>query len=183
MKKIKSLLLIAIAISLALTLIYVIPELYTIRNAFYILSYILLIIYIIAIWRKIFTEKKESHKLKDILIALFKSISFLIVIPVVLIFIGFAIAFIQPYFTDKISLESHTFYVYEEDCFPSSIRGCRNFYMDVYQKNKYLPIMHHLIRLDYYADSLYIKNNILFLKASDNYREINIGKIRSIPLK
>lgn len=180
MKKIKTLLFISIAISLALTLINFIPEFNIARIIFYALSYILILIYIIKLWRGI---SKNSNTSKNIFLTVFKSLSFLIIIPAILAFVAVALAFTQPYFTDKIKLDSHTFYVYEEDCFPSSIRGCRNFYMDVYQKNNYLPIMHHLIRLDYYADSLYINDNKLFLKASDKYREVNIGKIKSVPLK
>ena len=187
MKKIGSILILWIIATLLVVSIKVIPEFkerWSLLNAiFWAVAYVLVIIYIIRVWIRTYSIQKENRRTKDILKAIFKSIFFLVVIPIFFLIIYFVAAVGNWEDNTEIkTLNSHTFYIYEKDCFPSSHRGCRNYYMDVYEKNEYLPILHHLIRLDYYADILYIEKDKLILKAAYGYKEKDIGRISKVKL-
>ena len=187
MKKIGSILILWIIATLLVVSIKVIPEFKEqwslVIAMFWVVAYVLVIIYIIRVWIKTNSIEKENRKTKDTLKAIVKSIIFLVVIPIIILIIYF-VASVGNWEdnTEKKTLGSHTFYIYEGDCFPSSHRGCSNYYMDVYEKNEYLPILHHLITLDYYADSLYIENDQLILKAAYGYKEKDIGRISKVKL-
>ena len=188
MKKISSIIILWIIANLLLVSIKVIPEFkerwLLVIAIFWVVAYVLVIIYIIRFWIRIYSIQKENRRTKDILKAIVKSIFFLVIIPIFLLIIDFVVAMSNwEEYTEKKTLNSHTFYIYEESCFPSSHRGCSNYYMYVYEKNEYLPILHHLITLDYYADSLYIEKDKLILKAAYGYKEKDIGRISKVKLQ
>lgn len=187
MKKRGFLLMLWILVSLVLMSVKVIPEFKEqwslVIAIFWLVSYVLVIIYSIRVWIRTYSIQKENKRINDILKVIFKSIFFLVVIPLFILIIYFAHAISDwEVYTEKKTLDSHTFYIYENDCFPSSSRGCRDYYMNVYEKNKYLPILHHLIKLDYYADSLYIEKDKLILKAAYGYKEKDVGRISKVEL-
>ncbi len=172
-----------VVVSLA-TLVKVIPELeetrVTVVASLWVSVYILTIIYIYKMWKKRSILKKKFF----LLIAILKTLAFLVIIPMSLIYWLLMTLFSSlGYDYDRqIVVKDNTLYLYIKACFiPDSHCECDSYYSDVYIKNRYFGIMHHIATTDYFIGEIKVENEKLIIMASDDCGR-DIGKIKIIEL-
>ncbi len=69
---------------------------------------------------------------------------------------------------DEFTIANQNVYVYYENCFPpDSSRECDYYGSSVYLKNQYLPVMHLVLKTDFYVGDVQIINKVLIANASD----------------
>ncbi|MCP4439795.1 MAG: hypothetical protein GY810_12700 [Aureispira sp.] len=93
-----------------------------------------------------------------------------------------------PQLRQTISIDDKTFYVYEIDCYLSTICECKrsNYKNWVYEKNNYLPIMHERKSVGFSIGKVYKKDNKILIEESDDksedYCNLSKTKLRIVEL-
>ncbi len=88
--------------------------------------------------------------------------------------------FSKPELVNGVTLEGKTIYVYHDSCFPpDSVCECDTYGSLIYRKNQYLPLMHLVLKTDFYVGSVQLNNGELIVKASDICTK-DIGKIKHL---
>jgi len=139
----------------------------------FILALVMGLLYLFKLWSKKNKDKKINRTQQlirtSIIVALFL-LAWLFVIP----------NLSKPELVDKLTLENKTIYVYNESCFPpDSECECDYYGSLVYTKNQYLPIMHLVLKTDFYVGSVQLNNGELIAKASDSCTK-DLGKMEMI---
>ena len=89
----------------------------------------------------------------------------------------------QPEYIKTIKQDNNRYYIYNESCFPpDSECECDTYGSLIYIKNKYLPIMHLVVKTNFYVGSVQVNNGELIVKASDICSK-DFGKTKRILLK
>jgi len=88
--------------------------------------------------------------------------------------------FYKPELVDELTLANKTIYVYHEYCFPpDSACECDTYGSYIYTKNHYLPVMHLVLKTNFYVGSVQLNNGELIVKASDICSK-DLGKTKRI---
>jgi len=134
-------------------------------------AFIVGVIYLFKGW------KQQKSKMKAILqIVLFSIIFF-----TTLMFS--APPMFKPEYIKNSTQNNATYYIYNESCFPpDGACECDTYGSLIYVKNKYLPIMHLVVKTNFYVGSVQLNNGELIVKASDICSK-DFGKTKRILLK
>ena len=97
------------------------------------------------------------------------SISIIIGVPFMFLLTLMSVGqgYMGPTFIKKVTLADVNLYLYYKECYiPDVGCECDDYFSTIYVKNSGLPIMHLLIKVDYYAGDIQIINDTLVVSAS-----------------
>jgi len=125
--------------------------------ASFILALVTGLLFLFKIWTK-HKENKKQAVLHTLIIIVIFPISFLFTMP----------DFDKSELVNELTIANQTIYVYHEYCFPpDSECECDTYGSLIYIKNKYLPLMHLVLKTNFYVGNVQIINEELIAKASD----------------
>ncbi|GEM_PF-3793324 len=139
----------------------------------FILALVIGLLYLFKLWSRKNKEKTKNltqQLIRTSIIVVLFALAWLFTIPNVS----------KPELVDELTIENKTIYVYYESCFPPDSDCECNYYGSlVYTKNQYLPIMHLVLKTDFYVGSVQLNNGELIAKASDSCTK-DLGKMEKI---